>query len=366
MEALEDRIKELEEENAELRAKTAEEEPEETIMTEAPEEEPAEEEFEIASELEFSFTDQFPKIWGNVKIVDPLLVGFSDILVEKGFFLLDDNEVRVTGKIFGLDTISYTLFPEKGCFTMLSAVIFDDSGNIKWEQDGYPIEDSYISENETRDFLLINKYEEPIDYTDKLTIIAYLEGGMLEDLQADNQIVDKGVFGLNEGTCRTLDMETEDKELVNEEKEEVQEEPEEKVGTEIETQTPSNIQPFIDSASDNLGNINTNSWAKGSGGDWSSGGLDASPTIYIGDTLTFAINVSNSSNLQYRFQYQPPGGSFITIQDWSSSSGCAWAVPSNAFGQWAVVNVQVRNDDGLNFQGFCDDYTYLTYVVLSR
>lgn len=130
--------------------------------------------------------------------------------------------------------------------------------------------------------------------------------------------------------------------------------------------TRSTIRPVIDSAADSLGNVNINSWAKGSGSDWSSGGIESSPTIYIGDTITFTINVSNTTNLHYRFQYQPSGGSFITIQDWSSSNICTWKIPKNAFGKWTIVNVQVRNIDGPNYLGFCDDYTYLTYIVFSR
>jgi hypothetical protein len=147
---------------------------------------------------------------------------------------------------------------------------------------------------------------------------------------------------------------------------EVQEKQTDTNRSETETQTQSNIQPIIDSVSDNLGHVNTNSWAKDTGGDWSSGGINASPTIYIGDTLVFAINVSDSSNLQYRFQYQAPGGSFKTIKDWSSSSGCSWTVPSDAYGKWTVVNLQVRNNDGLNYLGFCDDYTYMTYIILNK
>lgn len=123
----------------------------------------------------------------------------------------------------------------------------------------------------------------------------------------------------------------------------------------------SNIQPIIDSAKDSLGHINTNSWAKETGGDWSSGGLEASPTIYIGDVITFTINVSNPTNLEYRFEM--PGG---TIQDWSTSNVCTWTVTKEAYGKWKVVTAQVRNNDGLNFLEFCDDYTYLTYTVLSK
>jgi len=148
---------------------------------------------------------------------------------------------------------------------------------------------------------------------------------------------------------------------VEEEKEEVTK------GTEkTESSVNGSNQPIIVSASDSLGNTNTNSWAKGTGGDWPSGGLDASPTIYIGDTITFTINVKNSTDLLYKFDYQPPGGSFITIQGWSNSNVCTWTVPKNAFGKWMCVMVQVKNNDGLNFLGSCDDYTYLTYIVLNR
>jgi len=340
----------------------SEEEPEEIITAEIPEEE-----FELAPELEFSFTSQFPtEIWGKVRIVDPLLVGFSNILVEEGFFLLSNDEARITGKVSGLGDIKYTLFPEKGCFTMLSGIIFDDSGEIKWEQDGYPIGDSYIAQDEVNNFLLVNQCETPLEPTDNLVIIAYQEGGMLEDLYVDSQEVDKGVFGVYMGNCSSLRDEAENREEDSKGKEEVQEEQVETVNGGTETQTLSNVQPIIDSVSDNLGHVNTNSWAKDTGGDWSSGGIGASPTIYIGDILTFTMNVSNSSNLQYKFLVMPAGHSAITIQDWSASNVCTWNVPKEAFGKWAVVSAQVRNNDSLDYLGFCDDYTYMTYIVLSR
>ncbi|MBA7501049.1 MAG: hypothetical protein GH144_10375 [Clostridia bacterium] len=129
--------------------------------------------------------------------------------------------------------------------------------------------------------------------------------------------------------------------------------------------TEPQIQPIIDSVTDGLGHINTNSWAKGTGGDWP-GGLTSSPTIYIGDVLTCTINVSNSSGLSYKFDYAPPGTGFKTIQDWSNLNVCTWIVPTDAFGQYAIIMLQVHNNDGLNYLGFCDDYTYMTYVVLSQ
>ena len=124
----------------------------------------------------------------------------------------------------------------------------------------------------------------------------------------------------------------------------------------------SNAQPIIDSAKDSLGHTRTGSIAKDNLGNWPS----PDPTIYIGDVITFTNIVNNSTNLQYRVQYQPPGGCFITIQDWSSSNVCTWTVPKEAYGKWMCVSVQVKNDDGLNFLGDCDDYTYLTYTALSK
>ncbi len=124
----------------------------------------------------------------------------------------------------------------------------------------------------------------------------------------------------------------------------------------------SNIQPVIDSATDSLGHIQTWSAAKDNLDDWP----HPSPIIYIGDVITFTINVSNSSELLYKFDYQPAGGCFITIQDWSNSNICTWTVPKKAFGKWIPIAARVKNNDGLNFLGSCDDYANLTYTVLSK
>lgn len=148
---------------------------------------------------------------------------------------------------------------------------------------------------------------------------------------------------------------------VEDKTEEVTEESEEGEATE-EQQNVSNMQPIIDSATDSLGHIQPWSAAKDSLDDWPY----PSPIIYIGDVMTFTINVSNSTNLQYRFQYQPSGGCLITIQDWSTSNVCTWTVPKEAFGKWIPIAAQVRNNDGLNFLGSCDDYANLTYTVLSK
>ena len=124
----------------------------------------------------------------------------------------------------------------------------------------------------------------------------------------------------------------------------------------------STMQPLIDSATDSLGHIQTWSAAKDNLDNWP----HPSPTIYIGDVITFTINVSNNSGLLYKFDYQPSGGCFTTIQDWSNLNVCTWTVPKEAFGKWIPVAVQVKNNDGLNFLGNCDDYANLTYTVLSK
>lgn len=151
---------------------------------------------EQTSLLKFSSSDEFPTIWGIIRVVDPLLVAFKNIEVEQGFFLLSDNEVKVTGQLEGLEGIKNIWMPESGIFTMLSAVILDSNGNIKWEQEGYPLNGSYILEKDIKDFRLVNSYSSPIKNGDYLILVAYMEGGMIEDDISLEKNVDKGVFGI--------------------------------------------------------------------------------------------------------------------------------------------------------------------------
>ena len=174
------------------------------------------------------------------------------------------------------------------------------------------------------------------------------------------EIIEEKDIKINELEAEIGNIEAGDTENIEEESSEDNNTTEE-ISESNNSNNASNTQPIIESATDSLGHVNTNSWAKETGGDWSSGGLEASPTIYIGDVITFTINTINPTNLEYRFEM--PGG---TIQDWSASNVCTWTVTKEAYGKWKVVIAQVRNNDGLNFLGSCDDYTYLTYTVLSK
>lgn len=145
--------------------------------------------------LKFSYSNEFPDLWGIIRICDPLIVEFSNIEVHQGRFLLGDNEVQVVGQIKGLESISFTWMPESGVFTMLAGVIQDSKGNIKWEQEGYPIEDAYILQGDLMNFKLINKYDVKVEDGDYLTIIAYIEAGMIEDDLSFEENIDRGVFG---------------------------------------------------------------------------------------------------------------------------------------------------------------------------
>lgn len=131
------------------------------------------------------------------------------------------------------------------------------------------------------------------------------------------------------------------------------------------------IQPVIDFASDSQGNIQYNSWAKGNG-NWDGGHL-ASPTIYIGDVITWTIGVSNTdAPLEYKFYFQAawPGG--YILQDWSASNTLTWTVEEWARGggnpaeAYPFMWLSVRNNDQRNHFSDCDDHTYMTYVIKER
>ena len=123
----------------------------------------------------------------------------------------------------------------------------------------------------------------------------------------------------------------------------------------------------ITQVADSLGNINTNSWTKGTGGGWSCDPDCPDLNLQIGETVTFTITASdpNGLPLEYMFAAQPAGWSFITLQDWSSNNTFIWTVTEEFAGPWIPVMVAVRNNDGQNWQGDWngDDYTYASYSV---
>ena len=196
----------------------------------------------------------------------------------------------------------------------------------------------------------IEPLENGINYFQKADMLIDKGNLTLEDLEGRAEIISE----LEEELKKDVDI------PAGISQEEMAEEP-----VEEEDKTPtasSSTQPVIDSATDSLGHIQTWSAAKDNLDNWP----HPSPIIYIGDVITFTINVSDSSGLLYKFDYQPAGGCFITIQDWSNSNVCTWTVPKKAFGKWIPIAAQVKNNDGLYFLGDCDDYANLTYTVLSK
>jgi hypothetical protein len=128
-------------------------------------------------------------------------------------------------------------------------------------------------------------------------------------------------------------------------------------------------EPLLISVIDSLGNIQTNSWAKGTGGDWKPELRNNSNDLYcsncnikIGDKIKFTIK-ANQENLDYKCYYEPTGGSFIEFTNWQSKNSCEWTVSNDAYGQSVHVIISIRNKNGLEYMGSGngDDYTYLAY-----
>jgi hypothetical protein len=179
-----------------------EEEPTEEEVAESAEGESAEKasvevvEEEPEGELIFSYTNKFPEFWGKIRMVEPSFASFEDIEMEIGEGILEGQEAfSVSGKLKGEQAIRYCFNPDQGIFATITGIVVDNNSNIKWSQDGFlQGTGSYIKENEVREFLLINSVDEKIETDDNLILIAHTEYGMIEDDEALEGDVDKGVF----------------------------------------------------------------------------------------------------------------------------------------------------------------------------
>jgi len=162
-----------------------------------------EEEAGFQNNLEFKSFNRFPNIWGTTRIVDPNLLSFYDMKVNEN--LGEKNIIEVVGKIFGLPSINNISSPKDVIIVKISAVIFDNTGNIKWEQNLYPM-GLCIKENDKKEFVLTkeNNSETPIEQSDNIIIIAYIEGVMTEDKNITIGSIDKSILGLYEGELDTL------------------------------------------------------------------------------------------------------------------------------------------------------------------
>jgi len=114
---------------------------------------------------------------------------------------------------------------------------------------------------------------------------------------------------------------------------------------------------------DSLGNLNQNSWGKGTGGGWSH---PKTTTVRVGQqVLLSAIAISPvPEDIQYQFSVQRSGQSFEVRQDWSPNPNWTWNVVQADIGRGVVVNISVRRVKDYYQFNDTDDYTYAIYTVL--
>ncbi|MHC1716807.1 MAG: hypothetical protein AB9915_02925 [Candidatus Dojkabacteria bacterium] len=136
------------------------------------------------------------------------------------------------------------------------------------------------------------------------------------------------------------------------------ENPEDGDGTQYQG-TISTKYPTITVTKDGLGNANYTSWGQENESHWKR------PSIKEGEKLNVSITANNPNNstLYYSFDYQVPGGSFLTLKDWSRANTAKWTVPASAIGRWLYIKVSVKDADGVLRFSDCDDYAYLVYEV---
>ena len=116
---------------------------------------------------------------------------------------------------------------------------------------------------------------------------------------------------------------------------------------------------------DTIGNVNQNSWGKGTGGNWTK---TKRTVLYVGEEIGIrAIAMSeDTDNIQFRFSVQPSGGSFQTRRDWGTCEEWTWLIQETDIGRGVCVMVSVRRiKTYYQFQD-SDDYTYATYDILPR
>lgn len=130
----------------------------------------------FSDNLKFNYTSELPSKWGRVKVSSPLLAEFNNISFQKNKFFESENELKVSGTIYGKPEIADFLESGNGLFVFISAVIISETGEIKWEKDGYINGDTlYLKEGEIKEFSLISPIIKSIEPKDSLILIAYVK-----------------------------------------------------------------------------------------------------------------------------------------------------------------------------------------------
>jgi hypothetical protein len=139
---------------------------------------------------------------------------------------------------------------------------------------------------------------------------------------------------------------------------------EEELGPPVPGACSTDNQAILSQVSDSLDNTNPNSWAQGTGGDWSAG-FDSSPTVEVGQELTFSIVATGDcAPIEYRVQRYRPDREVEIIHHWNETSEFSYTFESDDVGDYLMFIVDVRNQDPRYHFDDRDDYTYLTYVVV--
>lgn len=121
-------------------------------------------------------------------------------------------------------------------------------------------------------------------------------------------------------------------------------------------------QAVLTTVSDDLGNTNPNSWARGTFGDWT-GGIDASPEVAVGNQRTFTMSATGDcGDLEFRIQRYGPDGDIGIVRNWSTTDQFSYTFQPEDAGTLMFI-VDVRNQDPRRHFNDRDDYTYLTYLV---
>lgn len=123
--------------------------------------------------------------------------------------------------------------------------------------------------------------------------------------------------------------------------------------------------PWLTTVYDTIGNVNQNSWGKGTGGNWTK---TKRTVLYVGEEIGIhAIAMSEDiNNIQFRFSVQPSGGSFETRRGWNTCEEWKWLIQETDIGRGVCVMVSVRRKKAYYQFQDSDDYTYATYDILPR
>ena len=134
----------------------------------------------FSNKLKFNYTSDLPADWGIIKVSSPYLAEFQNISFQKKKFFESENELKISGEIYGRPEITDFLESDSGLFVFISAVIMSETGEIKWEKDGYINGDSlYLKAGETKNFSLISPVLGSIESKDSLVLIAYVKKNII-------------------------------------------------------------------------------------------------------------------------------------------------------------------------------------------